>query len=74
MNNLQKLFLYPVAIAAVVIINTSLCWLLTAFFAKIFSVEIGVAAASPMVFIYIVAFVGSLYMIGYACQYIDEEL
>jgi hypothetical protein len=74
MNNLQKLFLYPVAIAAVVIINTSLCWLLTAFFAKIFSVEIGVAAASPMVFIYIIAAIATVYMSVNVCKYIDEEL
>jgi uncharacterized protein with PQ loop repeat len=74
MNALKKTFLFPIVITAIIVVNTCLCWLLTAFFAKIFSVEIGVAAVSPMVFIYIVAFVGSLYMIVYACQYIDEEL
>ena len=74
MNALKKTFLFPIVITAIIVVNTFLCWLLTAFFAKIFSVEIGVAAASPMVLIYIVAFVGSLYMIVYACHYIDEEL
>jgi hypothetical protein len=74
MNPLQKTFLFPIVITAIIVVNTCLCWLLTAFFAKIFSVEIAVATASPMVLIYIFALIGSIYMMVYACQYIDEEI
>jgi hypothetical protein len=74
MNNLQKLFLYPIAVSAVVVVNASVCWVLTAFFATIFSVEIGVAAASPMVLIYIISAIATVYMSVNVCKYIDEEL
>jgi uncharacterized protein with PQ loop repeat len=74
MNALKKTFLFPIVITAIIVVNTCLCWLLTAFFAKIFSVEIGVAADSPMVLIYIIALIGSIYTIVYACQYIDEKI
>ena len=74
MNPLKKLLLYPIAITGIIILITCLNWVLTAFFSVIFSTTIASVALSPMIVIYILSGIGTLYLTVYYCQYIDEEL
>ena len=74
MNNLQKTILYPIVSTGVIILITCLDWFLTAFFSIIFDTTLANVAYSPMMFIYIISGIVTLYMIIFCCQYIDEKL
>lgn len=74
MNPLKKLVLYPIVITAIIALITSCNWLLTAFFALIFDTTINNVALSPIVLLYIVSGVATLYLCVLACQYIDTKL
>jgi len=74
MNPLKKLLLYPIAITSIIILITCLNWVLTAFFSVIFSTTIESAALSPMIFIYVLSVIGTLYLIVSCCEYIDQKL
>ena len=74
MNPLKKLVLYPIVTTTIIMLITSCNWLLTAFFALIFDTTINNVVLSPIVLLYIVSGVATLYLCVLACQYIDEEL
>ncbi len=74
MNTLQKTMLYPIAGLIIIILMTSMNWLLTAFFSIIFDTTINNVACSPMVIIYGISFIATMYMIVNCCIYIDNEL
>lgn len=73
MNPLKKLALYPVVITVVIILITSCNWLVTAFFALIFDTTLHDVANSPIILLYAVSIIASIYMSVSACQYIDER-
>lgn len=74
MNTLQKIMLYPIAGFIIIILMTSMNWLLTAFFSVIFDTTINNVACSPMVILYAVSFISTTYMIVNCCMYIDDKL
>ncbi|HEY8362195.1 MAG TPA: hypothetical protein VIK77_04855 [Tissierellaceae bacterium] len=74
MHPLKKLFLYPIAITAIIVLVTLCNWLLTAFFAWIFDTTMDNVASSPFVLIYIISTLSTLYLCIYACKYVDEDL
>ena len=74
MNTLQKTMLYPIAGLIIIVLMTSLNWLLTAFFSIIFDTTINNVACSPIVIIYGASFIGTIYMVVNCCIYIDEKL
>ena len=74
MNPLKKLVLYPIVTTAIIMLITLCNWLLTAFFALIFDTTINNVALSPIILLYIVSSVATLYLCVSACQYIDIEL
>lgn len=74
MNTLQKIMLYPIAGFIIIVLMTSMNWLLTAFFAIIFDTTINNVACSPMVILYAVSFISTTYMIVNCCMYIDDKL
>lgn len=74
MNPLKKLVLYPVAITVIIILITSCNWLITAFFALVFNTTLKDVANSPIILLYAVSIIASIYMSVSACQYIDEEV
>ena len=74
MNTLQKIMLYPIAGFIIIILMTSMNWLLTAFFSVIFNTTINNVACSPMVILYAVSFISTTYMIVNCCMYIDDKL
>lgn len=74
MNPLKKLALYPITVTAVITLVTVCNWLITALFALLFNTTIAKAASSPLVLIYVISTVATLYLSMKACQYIDEEL
>ena len=74
MNTLQKIMLYPIAGFIIIILMTSMNWLLTAFFSVIFDTTINNVACSPMVILYAVSFISTTYMIVNCCMYIDTQL
>jgi len=74
MNPLKKLVLYPIVTTAIIMLITLCNWLLTAFFALIFDTTIDNVASSPIILLYIVSGVATLYLCVFACQYIDEQL
>ena len=74
MNTLQKTMLYPIAGLIIIVLMTSLNWLLTAFFSVIFDTTINNIACSPMVILYAASFIGTIYMVVNCCIYIDEKL
>lgn len=74
MNTLQKIMLYPIAGFIIIILMTSMNWLLTAFFSIIFDTTINNVACSPMVILYAVSFISTTYMIVNCCMYIDDKL
>lgn len=73
MNKLQKSLLYPIVIVGIIMLITCLDWLLTAFFAVIFSTTMNNIACSPMVLLYVLSLFGMIYTIINCCQYIDEK-
>jgi len=74
MNTLKKIMLYPIAGFIIIVLMTSMNWLLTAFFSIIFDTTINNIACSPMVIIYGISFIATMYMIVNCCIYIDNEL
>jgi hypothetical protein len=74
MNNLKKVFLYPIMGVGVIMLITVLNWILTAFFALIFDTTMLNLASGPMLFMYAISFVVMIYMIVEVCNYIDQEL
>jgi energy-converting hydrogenase Eha subunit C len=74
MNPLKKLVLYPIVTTAIIMLITLCNWLLTAFFAWIFDTTINNVALSPIILLYIVSSVATLYLCVLACEYIDEQL
>lgn len=74
MNPLKKLVLYPIVITAIIMLVTSCNWLLTAFFALIFDTTMNNVATSPIILLYIISGVATLYLCVTICQYIDEKL
>ena len=74
MNPLKKLVLYPIVTTAIIMLITLCNWLLTAFFALIFDTTINNVALSPIILLYIVSSVATLYLCVLACEYIYEEL
>lgn len=74
MNPLKKLVLYPIVTTAIIMLITLCNWLLTAFFALIFDTTINNVVLSPIILLYIVSGVATLYLCVSAWQYIDEEL
>ena len=74
MNTIQKTLLYPIVATAIIILVTCLNWLLTAFFSFVFDTTLNDVACSPMVLVYLVSSLGTLYMIVNCFQYIDEKL
>jgi len=74
MNPIKKVFLYPLAVTAVIIFVASLNWLLTWFFSIIFNTSVAQAAESPLLIIYVISVIACLYLNIFVCQYIDEEL
>lgn len=74
MNPLKKLVLYPIVTTAIIMLITLCNWLLTAFFALIFDTTINNVALSPIILLYIVSGIATLYLSVSACEYIDEEL
>ena len=74
MNPLKKLVLYPIVTTAIIMLITLCNWLLTAFFALIFDTTINNVALSPIILLYVVSSIATLYLCVSACQYIDEEL
>lgn len=74
MNPLKKLVLYPIVTTAIIMLITLCNWLLTAFFALIFDTTINNVALSPIILLYVVSGVSTLYLCVSACQYIDEQL
>lgn len=74
MNPLKKLVLYPIVTTAIIMLITLCNWLLTAFFALIFDTTINNVALSPIILLYIVSSVATLYLCVSACEYIDEKL
>jgi hypothetical protein len=74
MNKLKKLFIYPIVAIALIMLNVILCWGLTEFLAWLFIVEPIDIVQSPMMLVYIITFIGTIYQILCAFQYIDEEL
>jgi hypothetical protein len=53
MNKLTKTFIYPVLAMIIIIVNVGVCYILTAFLAWIFNVELINIVESPMVLVYI---------------------
>jgi hypothetical protein len=74
MNKLKKTFILPILAVSIIILMTSLMWLLTAFFSLIFQCTIAEVAASPMILIYIFFTIGTIYMILESFKYVDEKL
>lgn len=74
MNPLKKLVLYPIVTTAIIMLITLCNWLLTAFFALLFDTTINNVALSPIMLLYIVSGVATLYLCVSACEYIDEQL
>jgi hypothetical protein len=74
MNKLTKTFIYPVLAMIIIIVNVGVCYILTAFLAWIFNVELINIVESPMVLVYIVWFIGLIVQIGNSFEYVDKEL
>ncbi len=74
MNKLTKIFLYPVISTVIILLITSLNWLITKFFSIILNVTMGEIVRSPIFIIYIVSFFTTVYMIISCCEYIEREL
>lgn len=74
MNPLKKLALYPVVITGIILLITSCNWLVTAFFALVLNTTMHNVANSPMILLYAVSIIASIYMCVSACQFIDEEI
>jgi hypothetical protein len=74
MNKLTKLFIYPIVAIALIMLNVILCWGLTEFLAWLFIVKPIDIVQSPMMLVYIITFIGTIYQIVCAFQYIDKEL
>ena len=73
MNQIQKTFLYPLVSTAIIIVISLLNWVLTLFFALLFDTTIHKVTNSPMIIIYIVSFVVTIYSIVNVCQYIQNK-
>lgn len=74
MNPLKKLALYPITVTAVIVLVTVCNWLITALFSLLFNTTIAKAASSPIILIYVISTIATLYLCISACQYIDEKL
>ena len=74
MKPLEKLVLYPIVVTAIIMLITACNWLLTAFFALIFDTTMNNVASSPIILLYVVSSVATLYLCVLACQHIDSEL
>jgi hypothetical protein len=74
MNTIQKTFLYPIISLAIIVLMVSINWLLTAFLSVIFNSTINDVAASPIILIYVLSFIATVFMIINCCEYIDRQL
>lgn len=74
MNEIKKLFIYPIVTMGIIVFNCTLAWLLTLFFSLIFYTSIEEVVYSPMILAYVAVGFGTIYMIISACFYIEEKL
>jgi hypothetical protein len=74
MNTIQKTLLYPIVSTGIIIIISSLNYLLTLFFVYLCNSTIdNISGNSPMILVYIVSFIFTIYAIINCCQYISEK-
>lgn len=71
---MKKLILYPICITAIILLIILCDWLITAVLSLVFQTTIANVALSPIIFLYIVSGIGSIYLCAHCCEWIDENL
>lgn len=71
---MKKIILYPIVVTAIIILVITCNWCVTAFLALILQVSISNVALSPIVILYLISGVSTLYLSVSACQHIYENL
>ena len=75
MNKLKKVFLYPTLSTIVIMLMSVLNWILIAFFAIMFDTEMtDIANSSPIIIIYVVSILTTIYLVTEVCEYVSKEL
>lgn len=72
MKTIYKTLLYPIVALIIIILMSGICWLLTAFFAMLFSTDISTVVNSPIILLYVIAMFGVLYMTITCFQAIEK--
>lgn len=72
MKTILKLFLYPISVFMLIGLMAGLCFMLTLLFSYIFDCTLYDVAYSPMMLVYIVAAISTIYLSVNVCQEIEK--